>query len=186
MKISQTPLAGVLLVEPDIYRDDRGFFSETWNYSKYAEQGLDQQFVQDNHSRSSKGVLRGLHYQLRQPQGKLVRVLSGTVYDVAVDIRRGSPSFGEWYGVELSAKNFLQLYIPPGFAHGFVTLSDSADFSYKCTDYYAPGDEYGLLWNDPDIGIRWPLADISLSGKDEKNALIVDASSSLPVYGEKT
>ena len=178
MKITPTSIPDVLLIEPDVFADARGFFMESWHAQKYAQQGLDVSFVQDNHSRSARGVLRGLHYQLRQPQGKLVRVMSGSVFDVAVDIRKGSPSFGQWVGVELSGDNFRQLYVPPGFAHGFCVLSESADFLYKCTDFYAPGDEYGIAWDDPDIGIEWPLPDGDaprLSDKDASAPMLKDA-----------
>ncbi|HYQ72089.1 MAG TPA: dTDP-4-dehydrorhamnose 3,5-epimerase, partial [Gammaproteobacteria bacterium] len=139
----------LLLIEPDVYRDARGFFLESFHARRYAELGIAERFVQDNHSRSGRAVLRGLHYQLDNPQGKLIRVVSGRVFDVAVDIRKGSPYFGRWFGVELSGENHHQLYIPPGFAHGFCVLSEQADFHYKCTDYYVPGDEYGIAWDDP-------------------------------------
>ncbi len=159
MHVIPTALAGVLVLEPRVFGDDRGFFMESYNRRSFAQAtGLDIDFVQDNHSRSRKGVLRGLHYQLRQPQGKLVRVTHGAVFDVAVDIRRGSPTFGRWVGVELSADNHRQLWVPPGLAHGFVVLSDSADFLYKTTDYYAPEHERSIAWDDPAIGIDWPLA----------------------------
>ena len=166
MKVTPMDHPEVLLIEPAVYGDPRGFFMESWHAKKYAEHGLTEAFVQDNHSRSIRGVLRGLHYQLKHPQGKLVRVVLGEVFDVAVDIRRGSPRFGEWVGVHLSAANHRQLYIPPGFAHGFCTLSEQADFLYKCTDFYAAGDEYGVIWNDPDIGIEWPDMEYLLSDKD--------------------
>ncbi len=159
MHVIPTALAGVLVLEPRVFGDDRGFFMESYNRRSFAQAtGLDIDFVQDNHSRSRRGVLRGLHYQLRQPQGKLVRVTHGAVFDVAVDIRRGSPTFGRWVGVELSADNHRQLWVPPGLAHGFVVLSDSADFLYKTTDYYAPEHERSIAWDDPAIGIDWPLA----------------------------
>ena len=159
MHVIPTALAGVLVLEPRVFGDDRGFFMESYNRRSFAQAtGLDIDFVQDNHSRSRKGVLRGLHYQLRQPQGKLVRVTHGAVFDVAVDIRRGSPTFGRWVGVEPSADNHRQLWVPPGLAHGFVVLSDSADFLYKTTDYYAPEHERSIAWDDPAIGIDWPLA----------------------------
>jgi len=185
LKFIETKLSGVLIIEPDVYSDSRGFFMESFHARKYAEQGLDIKFVQDNHSRSPRGVLRGLHYQLEQPQGKLVRVVSGTVFDVAVDIRKGSPTFSQWVGVELSGDNFKQIYVPPGFAHGFCVLSESADFLYKCTDYYAPEDEHGILWNDPDIGIEWPGSDFLISGKDKKNCLLKDMEEVLPVYNSR-
>lgn len=169
MKLIETPLPEVKLIEPDIFGDARGFFVESWNRRSFAALGLDLDFVQDNHSRSAKGVLRGLHYQLTQPQGKLVRVARGAVFDVAVDLRRSSPNFGCWVGYELSDENGRMLWVPPGFAHGFLTLSDVADFQYKCTDFYAPEDERAILWNDPDIGIAWPLGEGEvplLSAKD--------------------
>ena len=171
----------VLLIEPDVFPDPRGFFMETFHSIKYAEHGLPAVFLQDNHSRSSRGVLRGLHYQLNNPQGKLVRVVSGEVFDVAVDIRRGSPWFGKWVGAILSEENHRQMYVPPGFAHGFCTLSESADFLYKCTDLYAPGDEYGIAWDDPEIAIEWPEMDYLISDKDLANPLL-NESDHLPEY----
>lgn len=158
MHIIETDIPDVLIVEPAVFGDDRGFFMESFNRRAFADVGLPTEFVQDNHSRSAKGVLRGMHYQIRQAQGKLVRVTDGAVFDVAVDMRRASPTFGEWVGVELSADNKRQLWVPPGFAHGFYTLSDSADFQYKCTDFYAPEHERSLLWDDPEVGIDWPIA----------------------------
>ena len=159
MNVQPTAIEGVFVLEPKVFGDARGFFMESYNRRAFREAtGLDIDFVQDNHSRSRKGVLRGLHYQIQQPQGKLVRVTSGAVFDVAVDIRRGSPTFGRWVGVELSADNHRQLWVPPGMAHGFVVLSESADFLYKTTDYYAPQFERSIAWNDPTIGIDWPLA----------------------------
>ncbi|PAT43525.1 dTDP-4-dehydrorhamnose 3,5-epimerase [Vandammella animalimorsus] len=160
MQTTPTTIPDVLILEPKVFGDARGFFLESFNARTFAQAtGLQLDFVQDNHSRSRKGVLRGLHYQLQQPQGKLVRVVRGAVFDVAVDIRRGSPTFGRWVGVELSEDNQRQLWVPPGLAHGFVVLSDSADFLYKTTDYYAPEHERSIAWNDPDIGIAWPLAE---------------------------
>lgn len=182
MKITPTRLADVLLVESDVYEDDRGFFLESWHRANYAAFGLNVDFVQDNHSRSRKGVLRGLHYQLHRPQGKLVRVTAGAVFDVAVDIREGSPTFGQWVGAELSDSNRHQLYIPPGFAHGFCVLSAHADFLYKCTEYYEPGDEYGIIWNDPAIGITWPGDRFTLSVKDANNKCIAEMRDVLPSY----
>ena len=182
MKITPAEIPEVLIVEPDVFGDARGFFMETWHAKKYAEHGLDVSFVQDNHSRSAQGVLRGLHYQREQAQGKLVRVSHGTVFDVAVDIRKGSPSFGRWVGVELSGENFKQLYVPPGFAHGFCVLSESADFIYKCTDFYAPEYEHSILWNDPDIGIDWPGSDFLVSEKDAQASRLKDMDEHLPVY----
>lgn len=168
MQILDQALNGVVLLEPKVFGDDRGFFMETFNQRVFRElTGVASEFVQDNHSRSAGGVLRGLHYQIRQPQGKLVRVVSGCVFDVAVDLRRSSPSFGQWYGAELSAQNKRQLWIPPGFAHGFLVTSDSAEFLYKTTDYWAPEFERSLAWNDPALGIGWPLAgEPLLSAKD--------------------
>ena len=159
MNAQSTAIEGVFVLEPKVFGDARGFFMESYNRRAFREAtGLDIDFVQDNHRRSRKGELRGLHYQIQQPQGKLVRVTSGAVFDVAVDIRRGSPTFGRWVGVELSADNHRQLWVPPGMAHGFVVLSESADFLYKTTDYYAPQFERSIAWNDPTIGIDWPLA----------------------------
>ncbi|MDO5086178.1 MAG: dTDP-4-dehydrorhamnose 3,5-epimerase [Comamonadaceae bacterium] len=159
MQVTPTALPGVLILEPQVFGDARGFFLESYNRRAFAQAtGLDIGFVQDNHSRSRQGVLRGLHYQIRQPQGKLVRVVRGAVFDVAVDLRRSSPTFGQWAGVELSEDNQRQFWVPAGFAHGFVVLSESADFLYKTTDYYAPEHERSVAWNDPAIGIDWPLA----------------------------
>ena len=182
MKVLPTGHPEVLLIEPDIFRDERGFFMESFHAGKYPQHGIPGEFRQDNHSRSTRGVLRGLHYQLEHPQGKLVRVVNGEVLDVVVDIRKGSPRFGEAVSVVLSADNLRQLYVPPGFAHGFCTLSEQADFLYKCTELYAPGDEYGIAWNDPDIDINWPQLDFFLSDKDRQNPRLCD-SDSLPVYG---
>jgi len=184
VKIKQTNLDGVLHIEPKVFGDARGFFLETYNKQRYMEAGFpDVEFVQDNHSRSSKGVLRGLHYQINNPQGKLVQVATGTVFDVAVDIRLGSPTFGQWYGCVLSVENHHQLWIPPKFAHGFCVLSDTADFIYKCTDYYNPADEGGLLWNDPALGIDWQLDAPLLSDKDKVSLCLADiAQDMLPTY----
>jgi dTDP-4-dehydrorhamnose 3,5-epimerase len=158
MKVQSTQIPEVLIVEPTVFGDDRGFFLESFNEREMRNIGIDAHFVQDNHSRSQRNVLRGLHYQISQPQGKLVRVVSGKVYDVAVDVRRDSQAFGKWVGVELSAENKRMLWMPPGLAHGFVVLSESADFLYKATDYYAQEFERTILWNDPDLAIEWPLA----------------------------
>ena len=167
MKVSSTIVEGAVIIEPKVFGDERGFFLETFQAERYKElAGIDLDFVQDNHSRSSKGVLRGLHFQKTKPQGKLVRVVRGEVFDVAVDIRKGSPSFGKWAGVTLSEENKKQFWVPPGLAHGFVTLSDTADFEYKCTDYYDPSDEGCLMWNDRDIGIEWSFDAPQLSEKD--------------------
>jgi dTDP-4-dehydrorhamnose 3,5-epimerase len=158
MKVTHTDIPDVLTVEPHVFDDERGFFFESWNARKFASLiGIDIQFVQDNHSNSKRGVLRGLHYQIQQPQGKLVRVVRGSVFDVAVDLRRSSPTFGRWVGTELSERNRRQMWIPAGFAHGFVVLSEDADFLYKVTDYYAPEHERCLIWNDPQVKIDWPL-----------------------------
>jgi dTDP-4-dehydrorhamnose 3,5-epimerase len=176
MKVIPTALPDVVVLEPQVFGDARGFFFESYNVRTLASLGIRQPFVQDNHSRSSRGVLRGLHYQIKQPQGKLVRTAAGAVYDVAVDIRRRSASFGRWAGVELSAENKRMLWIPPGFAHGFLVLSDHADFLYKTTDFYAPAYEHTLAWDDPDIGIEWPLAgEPILSTKDRAGVRLRDA-----------
>lgn len=156
IKVSKCPIEGLYVIEPAVYGDKRGYFTETYNRNDMEEAGLSLHFVQDNQSGSVKGVLRGLHYQKAHPQGKLVRVIQGTVFDVAVDLRRGSSTWGKWFGVELSEENHKQFYIPEGFAHGFLVLSEFAQFCYKCTDFYHPGDEGGLAWNDPDIAIVWP------------------------------
>lgn len=167
MKVIETNLPGVLIIEPRIFGDTRGFFQETWSQEKYREIGISKSFVQDNLSFSTKGVLRGLHYQQPNTQGKLVSVVQGEVFDVAVDIRVGSPNFGKWTGVIISGENHRQLWVPPGFAHGFCVLSDTTYFTYKCTDIYTPAAEGGIMWNDPGIGIEWPLQDIILSDKDQ-------------------
>jgi dTDP-4-dehydrorhamnose 3,5-epimerase len=169
MNVIETTIAGLLIIEPKVFGDDRGFFMESWNADTFREAGLDFHFVQDNHSRSARGVLRGLHFQNPNPQGKLVRVTAGRAWDVAVDLRRASPSFGQWHGVELSAANRRMFWVPPGFAHGFVALEDGTDFLYKCTAFYEPAKEHSLLWNDPTVGIEWPLEGIEpqLSGKDQ-------------------
>ena len=169
--VTKCPIEGLFVIEPKVFGDSRGYFMETYNQKDFEAAGLTMQFVQDNQSSSAKGVLRGLHFQKNHPQGKLVRVVSGCVFDVAVDIRPGSKTYGKWYGVELSAENKKQFYIPPGFAHGFLVLSESAEFCYKCTDFYHPEDEGGLMWNDPDIGIDWPIRDdmkLNISEKDRK------------------
>lgn len=165
MRVIETALPGVLILEPKVFGDNRGFFQETWRADTYSNIGIPP-FVQDNHSRSAKGVLRGLHSQRTRPQGKLVRVSRGTVFDVAVDINPYSATFGQHVGVELSDSNHRQFYVPPGYAHGFCVVSDHADFLYKCTEYYQPGDEIGVLWNDPAIGIQWPVSEPLLSDKD--------------------
>lgn len=176
MKVLATSLPEVLILEPEVFGDARGFFYESFNARRFREAtGWAAEFVQDNHSRSAYGVLRGLHYQIRQPQGKLVRVVTGEVWDVAVDLRRGSPAFGQWTGVTLSAANRRQLWIPPGFAHGFVVVSADAEFLYKTTDYYAPEHERCLAWNDPELAITWPVAQPALSAKDQLGASLTQA-----------
>lgn len=169
MNVVETPIPDLLIIEPKLFGDERGFFLESWNRKTFDALGLNLDFVQDNHSRSSRGVLRGLHFQNPNPQGKLVRVLAGRVWDVAVDLRRSSATFGKWYGLELSAANKRMFWVPPGFAHGFVSLEDGTDFLYKCVGYYEPADEHCLAWNDPAVGIEWPLEGIEpqLSGKDQ-------------------
>lgn len=179
MKVTHSSIADVLITEPRVFGDSRGFFFESFNQRNFSRMtGLDVNFVQDNHSRSGKGVLRGLHYQIHQPQGKLVRVVRGAVFDVAVDIRKSSSTFGQWVGAELTEENHLQLWIPPGFAHGFYVLSDSADFLYKTTEYYLPELERSIAWNDPEIAIGWPIEQGThpvISAKDEKAARLADA-----------
>jgi len=169
VNVIETPIKDVLILEPKVFGDDRGFFLESWNDTTFKGLGLDWTFVQDNHSRSAKGVLRGLHYQNPNPQGKLVRVVAGSVFDVAVDIRKGSPTFGQWTGVHLSAANKRMFWVGPGLAHGFLSLEDNTDFLYKCTSIYSPKDEQALMWNDPKVGIEWPLDGIepTLSAKDQ-------------------
>lgn len=177
MKVIDTDIDAVKIIEPDVFGDSRGFFLESFNAKRFAEAtGVELPFVQDNHSRSQQGVLRGLHYQIKQAQGKLVRVVRGSVFDVAVDLRRSSPTFGVWVGVELTEDNNRQLWVPPGFGHGFLVTSTSADFLYKTTDYYAPEHERSILWNDPALGIEWPLnGEPMLSGKDKAGMLLKDA-----------
>ncbi len=183
MKTTLASLPDVFLIEPKVFRDERGFFLETWQADRYRQANIPGPFVQANSAWSKKGVLRGLHYQLRCPQGKLVWVTYGEVFDVAVDIRVGSPTFGHWIGEILSAENRRQLYIPPGFAHGYCVLSDTADFSYFCTAFYTPGDEYGLRWNDPKLGISWPISSPIVSEKDQKLRGLTDiGENNLPLY----
>lgn len=175
MEVEKTPIEGVLLIKPDVWRDARGYFVETWQKERYEARGIAFPFVQDNRSRSVRGILRGLHFQRRFPQGKLVSVSSGSVFDVAVDIRKNSPTFGQWYGAELTGENQHQMWIPPGLAHGFCVCSEVADFSYKCTELYNPKDEGSILWNDPDLAIAWPVPNPSLSAKDLAAPLLKDA-----------
>lgn len=177
MQVHTTAIPDVLIIEPKVFGDDRGFFFESFNARRFEElTGVKTDFVQDNHSKSAKGVLRGLHYQIQNPQGKLVRVVSGEVFDVAVDMRKSSPTFGNWVGVHLSGQNHRQLWVPAGFAHGFVVLSESAEFLYKTTDYYSPEFERSIVWNDPTLAIEWPLDGTpSLSAKDAKGSAFLDA-----------
>lgn len=182
MRFVPTELPGVVIIEPHIHRDTRGFFLESYHQGKYAEGGIPGPFVQDNHSHSVRGTLRGLHAQVARPQGKLVRAVAGEMFDVAVDIREGSPTFGRWVGVPLSGENFRQLYIPPGFAHGFCVLSERVDVEYKCTDFYDPQGELAVAWNDPAIGIRWPIAEPILSGKDAGAPRLADLRGRLPRF----
>lgn len=174
MQISQCHIPGLLILQPKTFGDARGYFLETWNQQRYAEAGLDLGFVQDNVSFSRRGILRGLHFQKPRAQGKLLQVLQGEVFDVAVDLRKSSPTFGQWHGLSLSSENHLQFYIPPGFAHGFAVTSDTALFHYKCTEFYAPQEESTLLWNDPEVGIRWPFTDPALSEKDSRGLRLKD------------
>lgn len=178
MKVIFTEIPDVLIIEPQVFGDERGFFMETWQRRKFAEAGIDYDFVQDNHSRSIQGTLRGLHYQIQQPQGKLVRVTVGEVFDVAVDLRRNSPTFGQWVGEYISADNQRMLWVPPGFAHGFYVTSEVAEFQYKCTDYYAPGHERCIRWDDENLGIDWPIAagvETLVSTKDEQGLRFINA-----------
>jgi dTDP-4-dehydrorhamnose 3,5-epimerase len=185
MKCTETELSGVFLIEPDIFRDERGFFMETYHQMRYSEAGLDRVFVQDNRSHSRRGILRGLHYQLEHGQDKLIYAVTGEIFDVAVDVRLGSPTFGHWVGDYLSAENGRQMFVPKGFAHGFCVLSETADVVYKCTDFYAPGDEYGILWSDREIGIDWPLKDVVVSEKDGRNPELAKVKEELlPKYSE--
>lgn len=182
MRITTVDIPGVLVIEPKIFQDSRGLFVETYHAQRYTEAGIAQQFVQDNYSRSVRGTLRGLHFQEPHAQGKLVMAVEGAVYDVVVDIRKGSPSFGKWYGVELSAENMRQIYVPPGCAHGFCVVTDQAAFLYKCTDFYSLKDERGILWSDPALGIMWPMSDPLLSLKDQTNPTLAQIGNELPPY----
>ena len=184
MNVIETKLPGVIILEPDVFKDDRGFFLETWNQSRYEKAGIRETFVQDNAAFSQKGILRGLHFQHPRSQGKLVQVLSGEVLDVAVDIRVGSPAFGQWIGVVLSGENHKQMYIPPGFAHGYCVTSETALFSYKCTDFYSPNTEHGIIWNDPDLNIEWAIENPLISPKDAAYASLKDLPpDTLPHFG---
>jgi dTDP-4-dehydrorhamnose 3,5-epimerase len=180
-----TDIPEIVIVEPDVHRDGRGFFLETFNAEKYQAGGIDAVFVQDNHSRSVERTLRGLHMQIRRPQAKLIRVVEGEIYDVAVDVRRGSPTFGRWVSVCLSADNFRQCYVPRGFAHGFCVLTAVAEVEYKCTDVYDPQGELGIAWDDPDLAIRWPIEDPVLSEKDRRHPRLAAVADKLPVYEER-
>ncbi len=182
MKALPTSLPGVLRIEPVVHRDERGFFLEVFHQAKFETQGLPVQFVQDNHSRSRRGALRGLHLQTRRLQGKLIRCIQGEVFDVAVDVRRGSPTFGRWHGELLSADNFRQLWIPPGFAHGFCVTSESAEIEYKCTALYDPASDLAIAWNDPEIGIEWPIADPTLSARDAAAPRLAALTDRLPEH----
>ncbi len=177
MKITETAIPDILILEPTVHGDDRGYFMETFHESRFLKNGIDARFVQDNQSLSMQGTLRGLHYQLKQPQGKLVRVVSGEVFDVAVDMRKHAKTFGQWVGDILSAENKKQLWVPPGFAHGFYVVSEFAELCYKCTDYYCPQHEHSLLWNDNDVGIEWPLLNDAplLSAKDSAGIILTEA-----------
>ena len=186
MKVTALEIPGVLLIEPALFRDQRGLFCETFHAQRYAEAGLVEQFVQDNFSHSIRGTLRGLHYQYPHPQGKLVMVVVGAVYDVVVDIRRGSPTFGKWQGFELSSSNYRQVYVPPGCAHGFCVTSEEASVLYKCTDYYSPKDEGGIIWNDPTLAIPWPVTAPLLSPKDQAYETLAAMEAHLPLYRPST
>jgi dTDP-4-dehydrorhamnose 3,5-epimerase len=181
MRVTETSLPGVLLIEPVVHRDGRGFFVETYHADRYREHGIAAPFVQDNHSRSIQGTLRGLHLQLQRPQGKLIHVIEGEIFDVAVDVRRGSAAFGRWVSVALSADNFRQVYVPPGFAHGFFVVSPIAQVEYKCTDLYDPASEIGIAWNDPAIAIAWPTREPLLSARDNAHPTLAAVADRLPV-----
>ena len=182
MRVVPTAIPGVVIIEPKIHQDGRGFFLETYHAERYREHGIAGPFVQDNHSRSVAGTLRGLHLQLRHPQGKLIRVIEGEIFDVAVDVRRNSPMFGRWVGVKLTAESFQQFYVPPGFAHGFAVVSPIAQVEYKCTDIYDPASEVGIAWNDPALGIAWPVTDPTLSARDARHPSLANLTDKLPIY----
>ena len=181
MRVTETSLPGVLLIEPVVHRDGRGFFIETYHADRYREHGIAAPFVQDNHSRSTQGTLRGLHLQVQRPQGKLIHVIEGEIFDVAVDVRRGSSAFGRWVSVNLSADNFRQVYVPPGFAHGFCVISPIAQVEYKCTEVYDPASEIGIAWNDSAIGIAWPTREPRLSARDSTHPTLAELHDRLPV-----
>ena len=180
MRVVLTDIPDVVVIEPDIHADGRGFFLETYHADRYREHGIAGPFVQDNQSRSVAGTLRGLHLQIRRPQGKLIRVIEGEIFDVAVDVRRGSPTFGRWVGAILTAENFRQMYVPPGFAHGFAVVSPIAQVEYKCTDLYDPASEIGVAWNDPALGITWPIAQPLLSMRDARHPTLAEQTDKLP------
>ncbi|HEV3139045.1 MAG TPA: dTDP-4-dehydrorhamnose 3,5-epimerase [Vicinamibacterales bacterium] len=182
MQIVPTKLPGVVIIEPDMHRDERGFLAETFQADRYRRHGIDGPFVQENHARSTGRTLRGLHLQRARPQGKLIRVVAGVVFDVAVDVRRGSPTFGRWVGLTLSAENFRQCYVPAGFAHGFCVVGDVAEVIYKCTDMYDPSSEIGIAWNDPSLAIDWPIREPILSARDRANPILADVMDLLPEY----
>jgi dTDP-4-dehydrorhamnose 3,5-epimerase len=186
MRIARTELAGVLLITPDVHSDGRGVFLETYHAERYRAHGITTSFVQDNYSRSTAGTLRGLHLQVDRPQAKLIRVVHGEIFDVAVDVRRGSPTFGRWVGTRLAADAFTQCYIPTGFAHGFCVMSDAAWVEYKCSDFYDPSGEVGIAWNDPALAIAWPVAQPLLSDRDRQHPTLADAASRLPVFDGET
>ena len=182
MRVTENSLPGVLLIEPVVHRDGRGFFIETYHADRYREHGIAAPFVQDNHSRSIQGTLRGLHLQVQRPQGKLIHVIEGEIFDVAVDVRRGSPAFGRWVSVDLTADNFRQVYVPPGFAHGFYVVSPIAQVEYKCTDLYDPASEIGIAWNDPALNIPWPVKEPVLSSRDARHPTLAMLADRLPAY----
>jgi dTDP-4-dehydrorhamnose 3,5-epimerase len=182
VRLVSTEIPGVVIIEPEVHADGRGFFLETYNAERYRAHGISAAFVQDNHSQSIAGTLRGLHLQIRHPQGKLIRVIEGEIFDVAVDVRRGSPTFGRWVGVSLTASSFKQIYVPPGFAHGFCVVTASAQVEYKCTDIYDPASEVGIAWNDPAIGISWPVTSPILSVRDGRHPALAAVVDQLPAY----
>jgi dTDP-4-dehydrorhamnose 3,5-epimerase len=182
VRVVATAIPDVLIIEPDVHADGRGFFLETYHAARYREHGVNGPFLQDNHSRSVGGTLRGLHFQLQHPQGKLIRAIEGEIFDVAVDVRRGSPTFGRWVAVTLSAANFRQVYVPPGFAHGFAVVSEIAQVEYKCTDVYDPASEMGIAWDDATLAIKWPVKDPVLSARDGRHPRLADVMDKLPVY----